>query len=75
MGKVDCVVLVLELNLKRKRVRSDVRTIFVLKIIDQHLMVISGVVDISLVIAKVSDVVTASLPADIVGCCVCVRVH
>lgn len=74
MGKVDCVVLVLEFNLESECVGSDVG-IFVFKIVDQHLMVVSGIVDVSLIVAEVGYVVTASLPADVVGGCVCVRVH
>jgi hypothetical protein len=65
----------LKLDLERQRVRANVVAVVVIEIIHEHLMVVSGAVNVVIVVAKVSDILAASLPANVVVGGVCRRVH
>lgn len=65
MGEIDCVVVVLKLNVECQRVRTDIAGVVIIEIIE-YLMVVPSAVDVVIVISKVSNVLAASLPSHVI---------
>jgi hypothetical protein len=65
VGEVNCVVVVLKLNVECQRVRTDIAAVVIIEIIE-YLMVVSRTVDVIIVISEVSNVLAAPLPSNVI---------
>lgn len=56
----------LKLNIECQRERANIAAIIIIKVINQHLMIVPRAVNVVIIIAKVSDVLAASFPSYII---------
>lgn len=66
VGKVDRVVVVLELDVERQSEGTNISGVIIIKVINQHLMIVPRAVDVVIVVPKVGDVFAAPPPSDVI---------
>lgn len=66
VSKVNSIVLVLKFNLKRQSVRRNISTIIIVIVVNKNLMIVSRAINVVIIISEVSDILSTSLPSDVV---------
>lgn len=75
VGEVNCIVVMLKFDIECQRKWTNIATVVIIKVINQHLMIVSCAVDVVIIITKVRNVLAAPLPSDIIVSGICRRVH